>query len=71
MRIVLSDAVAPAFGVAIAEVGGVASLTVRVISTGGFWIFPLVSTARLLIVACPRVVGVQLKLHEVVPVAAL
>src|SRR5262245_41780476 len=33
--------------------------------------FPLLSTARLLIVACPGVVGVQLKLHEVVPVAAI
>jgi hypothetical protein len=34
-------------------------------------VFPLLSTARLLIVTDPGVVDAQLKLHVVVPVAAL
>jgi hypothetical protein len=59
-------------GNVIVEVGGVVSrITVTVIWVVGFCTFPLVSTARLVIVACPVVVGVKLKLHEVVPVAAL
>src|SRR5262249_4652911 len=33
--------------------------------------FPLLSVARLLIVICPGVVGVHIKLHAVVPVAVL
>src|SRR6266540_2509392 len=45
--------------------------TVTVISVRGFCTFPVLSTARLLIVAGPGVVGVQLKLQAVVPVAAL
>src|SRR5215468_2172134 len=40
------------------------------ICAGEVCTFPLSSTARLLIVACPGA-GVQLKLHTVVPVAAL
>src|SRR5262245_60012714 len=44
---------------------------ITVISAGVACTFPLLSTARLLIVACPGVVGVHIKLHEVVPVAAL
>src|SRR5262247_1823999 len=40
------------------------------ICAGEVCAFPLSSTARLLIVACPGA-GVQLKLHAVVPVAAL
>jgi hypothetical protein len=63
---------APAWGDVIVEVGGVVSwITVTVICAGGSCWFPLVSTARLLIVTVPVVVGVQLKLHAVVPVAAL
>jgi len=63
---------APALGDVIVEVGGVVSwITVTVSCAEGFCTFPLSSTARLLIVACPGVAGVQLKLHEVVPVAAL
>ena len=66
------DILAPALGDVIVEVGGVISwITVTVISAGGFCMFPLLSTARLMIVACPGVAGVKLKLHEVVPVAAL
>src|SRR6266545_8249472 len=44
---------------------------VTVICDGGSCTFPLLSVARLLIVTCPGVAGVQLKLHAVVPVAAL
>jgi hypothetical protein len=55
----------------IAEVGGVTSWAVMVISVGGSCTFPLLSTARLLILTCPGVAGVKLKLHAVVPVAAL
>jgi hypothetical protein len=62
---------APPFGEVILEVGGVASLTVTVICARGSWIFPLLSIARLLIVAGPGVVGVQVKFHAVVPMAAL
>ena len=66
------DISAPALGDVIVEVGGVVSrITVTVIWVVGFCTFPLVSTARLMIVACPGVVGVNAKLHEVVPVAAL
>jgi hypothetical protein len=65
------DTVAPAAGDVIVEVGGVVSRTVTAISVGGSCAFPLLSTARLLIVACPSVVGIHIKLHEVVPVAAL
>jgi hypothetical protein len=61
----------PALGDVIAEVGGVLSWTVTVISAGGSCAFPLLSTARLLIVAGPGVVGIHVKLHAVVPVAAL
>jgi hypothetical protein len=67
----LVNTAAPAVGDVIVEVGGVVSRTVTVISAGGSCAFPLLSTARLLIVAGPGVVGVQLKLHAVVPVAAL
>jgi hypothetical protein len=63
--------VAPGAGEVIVEVGRVISRTVTVISVGGSCWFSLSSTARLLILACPDVVGVQLKLHAVVPVAAL
>jgi hypothetical protein len=59
----------PAFGDVIVEVGG--APTVRRISAGGSCTFPVLSTARLLIVACPGALGVQLKLQEFVPVAAL
>src|SRR6266508_3378209 len=45
--------------------------TVTVISVRGFCAFPPSSTARLIIVTRPGVVGVQLKLQAVVPVAAL
>src|SRR5215471_6958147 len=62
---------APAWGDVIVEVGGVLSWTVTAICAVGSSTFPLLSIARLLIVACPGVVGVQLKLHDVVPVAAL
>jgi len=59
-------------GNVIVEVGVVVSwITVTVICAVGSCTFPLLSTARLLIVAEPGVAGVQLKLHEVVPVAAL
>jgi hypothetical protein len=58
-------------GDVIVEVGGVLSWTVTTICAVGSCTFPLLSIARLLIVAGPGVVGVQLKLHEVVPVAAL
>src|SRR5262249_5921308 len=63
----------PFAGNVIADVGAVvsAALTVTLICVGGFCWFPLLSTARLLIVACPVVVGVQLKVHEVVPEAAV
>src|SRR5262245_3325903 len=44
---------------------------VTVICAGGSCTFPLLSVARLLIVTCPGVVGVHVKLHAVVPVAAL
>jgi hypothetical protein len=63
---------APGLGEMIVEVGGVVSwITVTAICVGGSCTFPLLSTARLLIVAGPGVLGVQLKLHEVVPVAKL
>jgi len=62
---------APALGDVIVEVGGVVSRTVTVISVGGSCTFPLLSTARLLIVAGPGVAGIHIKLHAVVPVAAL
>jgi hypothetical protein len=66
------DIAAPALGDVIVEVGGVVSLiTVTVICVVGFCTFPLVSTARLMIVNCPGVVGVKGKLHAVVPVAVL
>jgi hypothetical protein len=66
------DISAPGFGDVIAEVGGVVSwITVTATCAGGSCTFPLLSTARLLIVAGPGALGVQLKLHEVVPVAAL
>jgi hypothetical protein len=66
------DTSAPALGDVIVEVGGVVSrITVTVICVVGFCTFPLVSTARLVIVACPGAGGVNAKLHEVVPVAAL
>jgi hypothetical protein len=66
------DISAPALGDVIVDVGGVVSrITVTVICVVGFCTFPLVSTARLMIVACPGVVGVNAKLHAVVPVAAL
>jgi hypothetical protein len=71
LTVVMNDTSAPAFGDVIAEVGGVLSWTVTVIWAVGSCTFPLVSTARLLIAADPGVVGVQLKLHEVVPVAEL
>src|SRR5215813_7593346 len=44
---------------------------ITVICVGGSCTFPLSSVARLLIVTCPGVVGVHVKLHAVVPVAAL
>lgn len=63
---------APGLGDVIVDVGGVVSwITVTAICVGGSCTFPLLSTARLLIVAGPGALGVQLKLHEVVPVAAL
>jgi hypothetical protein len=65
------DTVAPGAGEVIAEVGGVTSWAVTVISAGGSCVFPLLSTARLLIFTCPGMAGVKLKLHAVVPVAAL
>src|SRR5262245_41472814 len=46
-------------------------MPVTVICAGGSCTFPLLSVARLLIVSCPGVVGVKLKLQSVVPVAAL
>jgi len=63
--------IAPGPGENDLTVGGVLSTTTTVICAGGSWTFPLVSTARLLIVADPGVEGVQLKLHEAVPVAEL
>jgi hypothetical protein len=63
--------IAPGAGENDLTVGGVLSTTTTVISVGGSCTFPLLSTARLLIVAGPGVAGVQLKLHAVVPVAAL
>src|SRR6266508_2671826 len=45
--------------------------TVTVISVRGFCAFPPSSTAWLIIVTRPGVVGVQLKLQAVVPVATL
>src|SRR6266536_6491603 len=45
--------------------------TVTVISVRGFCAFPQSSTAWLIIVTRPGVVGVQLKLQAVVPVATL
>src|SRR5262245_28462649 len=45
-------------------VGGVVSATVTVISAGGSCTFPVLSIARLLIVAGPGAVGVQVKLQE-------
>src|SRR5262245_46524417 len=47
------------------------NMPVTVICAGGSCTFPLLSVARLLIVTCPGVVGVHVKLHAVVPVAAL
>src|SRR5262249_60855430 len=47
------------------------SSSVSAICLLAFCTFPPLSTARLLIVAGPGVLGAQLKLHEVVPVAAL
>jgi hypothetical protein len=62
----------PVLGDVIVKVGGVVSwITMTITSAGGFCVFPLLSTARLLIVTDPGVVGAQLKLHVVVPVAAL
>jgi hypothetical protein len=62
----------PVLGDVIVEVGSVVSrITVTITSAGGFCVFPLLSTARLLIVTDPGVVDAQLKLHVVVPVAAL
>src|SRR5262245_60852831 len=61
--------VAPAVGDVIIEVGGIVSWTVTVTCAGGSWTFPLLSIARLLIVADPGRVGIQLYLHAVVPVA--
>src|SRR5262245_48079387 len=67
------NTVAPFVGAVIADVGAVVSgvLTVTLICAGGFCTLLLLSIARLLIVAGPGVVGVQLKLHEVVPVAGV
>jgi hypothetical protein len=62
--------VAPGAGVVEITSGGVPT-TVTVISAGGFCWFPLLSTARLLIVAGPGEIGVQLKFQVVVPMAAL
>src|SRR5262245_16457035 len=50
-------------------VGGVVSATVTVISAGGSCTFPVLSIARLLSVAVPRAVGIQLKLQSLVPKA--
>jgi hypothetical protein len=61
--------VTPSVGDVIVEVGGAS--TVTAICAGGSCTFPLLSTARLLIVAGPGAPGVQAKLHEVVPVATL
>src|SRR5262245_579039 len=61
----------PALGNVIVEIGGVPSLIVTVTCAGGSCTFPLLSTARLLIVADPASVGIHVKLHAVVPVAAL
>jgi hypothetical protein len=72
MPVVPGNTATPARGDVIVEVGGVVSwIAVTAICVGVACTFPLVSTARLLIVAGPVVVGVQLKLHDVVPVAAL
>jgi hypothetical protein len=71
VTVVPVNTTAPAWGDVMVEVGGVLSWTVTVIWAVGSCTFPLVSTARLLIVADPGVEGVQLKLHEAVPVAAL
>src|SRR5262245_27239708 len=72
MPVVPGNTATPARGDVIVEVGGVVSwIAVTAICVGVACAFPLLSTARLLIVAGPVVVGVQLKLHEVVPVAAL
>jgi len=72
LTVVPVDTIAPVFGDVIVEVGGIVSwITVTVSCAGGFCTFPLSSTARLLIDARPVVAGVQLKLHAVVPVAAL
>jgi hypothetical protein len=63
---------APNWGDVTPEIGGVVSRTTVVAScVGGFWTFPLVSTARLLICTDPGVAGVKEKLQLVVPVAAL
>ena len=62
--------VAPGAGVVETTSGGDPT-TVTVIAVGGVCWFPLLSTARLLIDAGPGEVGVQLKLQEFVPVAAL
>src|SRR5215831_5001274 len=45
--------------------------SVTVICAGGSCTFPLLSVARLLIVIVPGVVGLHVKLHAVVPVAAV
>jgi hypothetical protein len=71
MTVVPVNTVAPGAGDMIVDVGGVLSWTVTVIWAVGSCVFPLVSTARLLIVACPGVLGDQLKLHAVVPMAEL
>ncbi|HEX5084442.1 MAG TPA: hypothetical protein VFY40_20550, partial [Blastocatellia bacterium] len=72
VTVVPADISDPALGDVIVEIGGVVSwINVTAICAGGSCTFPLVSTARLLIVADPGVAGVQLKLHEVVPEAAL
>ena len=62
--------VAPGEGVVETTSGGDPT-TVTLIAVGGFCWFPLLSTARLLIDAVPGEVGVQLKLHVVVPMAVL
>jgi hypothetical protein len=71
LTVVPVNIAAPALGDVIVEVGGVLSWTVTAICAVGSCTFPLLSIARLLIVVGPGVVGAQLKLHEVVPVAAL
>src|SRR5262245_25410580 len=45
--------------------------TMMVISAGGFCMFPLLSTARLLIVVAPATEGVHIKPQSFVPVAGL